>query len=153
MLFRTKLAFQNKGRSRGKEPENWAASKKWSASPQTGTTAGRRVGVTRAARPSLAGVYIDKVLPLGVGAGHRVGIQNLPAGGPPTADRRPTLALQPTSIRRSKTPPDHPTAVFCPLMGSFEGTLTERRHKMSIRPLGSQNETIYHHTSARPGGV
>ena len=23
---------------------------------------------------------------------------------------------------------------------------------MSIRPLGSQNETIYHHTSARPGG-
>ena len=45
-------------------------------------TTGRRVGVTRAARPSLADVYIDKVLPLGVGAGHRVGIQNLPAGGP-----------------------------------------------------------------------
>ena len=51
-------------------------------------TTGRRVGVTRAARPSLADVYIDKVLPLGVGAGHRVGIQNPPAGGPPpqTAD-------------------------------------------------------------------
>ena len=26
---------------------------------------------------------------LRLGAGHRVGIQNLPAGGPPTADRRP----------------------------------------------------------------
>ena len=46
-------------------------------------TTGRRVGATRAARPSLADVYIDKVLPHGVGAGHRVGMQNLPTGGPP----------------------------------------------------------------------
>ena len=50
---------------------------------------GRRVGVTRAARPSLADVPYHKVLPHGVGAGHRVGIQNRPAGRPPTADRRP----------------------------------------------------------------
>ena len=51
-------------------------------------TTGRRVGVTRAARPSLADVDFDKVLPFGVGAGHRVGIQNRPAGRPPpqTAD-------------------------------------------------------------------
>ena len=55
-------------------------------------TTGRRVGVTRAARPSLADVTYHKVLPHGVGAGHRVGIQNLPAGGPPTADRRPQTA-------------------------------------------------------------
>ena len=37
-------------------------------------TTGRRVGVTRAARPALADVNYHKVLPLGVGAGHRVGI-------------------------------------------------------------------------------
>ena len=37
-------------------------------------TTGRRVGVTRAARPALADVDYHKVLPLGVGAGHRVGI-------------------------------------------------------------------------------
>ena len=46
--------------------------------------------------PPLTDVYIDKVLPLGVGAGHRVGIQNSPAGGrTTTADRRRVRGWKP----------------------------------------------------------